>query len=218
MAKVGVILSGCGFQDGSEIYESVLVLRALAKRDIEYICMAPRVGHKDVINHINNEEMGETRDVFIEASRLARGIIEPVEDIESRDLIALILPGGFGAAKNLSTYAYDGHDCQVHPEVERIINDVHADGKPIAAICIAPVVVAKSLEGKNIKFTLGMDPKMKSVIESMGHSYMACDYDEVCVDKENKILSTPAYMVAENIAEADTGIELLMNELMNFLD
>lgn len=217
MASIGVVLSGCGVMDGSEIYETVLTLRELSIRGVEYMCMAPRGVQRHVINHILGEEMDQQRDILVESSRLGRGVIEDIDDVEVRDVAGLIFPGGYGAAKNLSTFAFDNTDCQVLPEVERLVTDVYEAGKPIAAMCIAPAVIGKILEGKGVKLTMGMDEAMIKALNDLGHEAVSCDFDEICVDEDHKIVTTPAYMVAQSIAEADKGISALVGAFLNLI-
>lgn len=218
MARVGVVLSGCGVQDGSEIYEATLTLLALSRSGAEAICMAPNMAQKHVINHLTGKPGKEQRNVLEEAARLSRGAIEDLDDVDADDLDALILPGGYGAVKNLSTFAFDGTDCQVHPELERLVQEMHEAGKPIGAICIAPAVVSKILEGKNIKVTVGHDAETGDAIEKMGNVHEECDVDEICVDEKNRIVSTPAYMIAESISEAWSGIEKLVKEVLELIE
>lgn len=217
MASIGVVLSGCGVMDGSEIYETVLTLRELSLRGIDYMCMAPRGVHRHVINHVLGEEIDQQRDILVESSRLSRGVIEDVDDVEVRDVAGLLFPGGYGAAKNLSTFHFDGVDCQVLPEVERLVLDVYEAGKPIGAMCIAPALIAKILEGRGVKLTLGMDDAMMKALQDMGHEPVSCDFDEICVDEEHKIVTTPAYMVAQSIREADKGISALVSAFLNLI-
>lgn len=214
MAKIGVLLSGCGVQDGSEIYESVLTLLALSQGHAEAICIAPNMAQKQVVNHISGEEMQEKRSVLIEAARLARGVIEDLDDMQGKDLDGLILPGGFGAAKNLSTFAFDGVDCQVHPEAERLIAEIHEAGKPLGAMCIAPAVVAKVLEGKGLRLTMGSDPKLRQAVEKLGHQFIECETGDICVDEQHNVVTTPAYLTAQSIAGAQEGIGRLVQKIL----
>ena len=138
MAKVGVLLSGCGVFDGSEIHEAVLTLLTLDRAGAEIVCMAPNMDQAHVINHLTQEVMNEKRNVLVESARIARGEIKDLQEVQAPDIDALIIPGGFGAAKNLSDFAFKGTAATVHPEVERLLNDMVAAGKPVGAICIAP--------------------------------------------------------------------------------
>ena len=145
MAKIGVLLSGCGVYDGSEIHEAVLTLLALDRAGAEIICMAPNMDHYHVINHITQEVMEEKRNVLVESARIARGEIKDIENVNASDLDGLILPGGLGAAKNLSEFAVKGPETSVHPEVKRILNEMAEAGKPIGAICIAPATLTREI-------------------------------------------------------------------------
>jgi enhancing lycopene biosynthesis protein 2 len=212
--KIGVILSGCGFLDGAEIHESVLTLLAIAKNEAEAVCMAPNMEQREVINHLTQKPMNEKRNVLVEAARIARGDIRDIKDIHAEDIDALVLPGGYGAAKNLCTFAYDGPQAAVHPEVERLIREVQKAGKPLGAICIAPALVAKIFEGESVRLTIGNDKGTAQALEGMGHQHVACQVENICVDDERNLVSTPAYMLAQGILDAHIGIEKLVAEII----
>jgi enhancing lycopene biosynthesis protein 2 len=220
MAKVGVILSGCGVYDGSEIHEAVITLLALDRAGAEVVCMAPNMPQMHVINHLTGEVVsGELRNVLEESARIARGKIRDIKDVKAADLDALMLPGGFGAAKNLSDFADDGADCSVNPEVERLVKEIVAAGKPLAAVCIAPVVVAKVLGDEKIKakLTIGTDEGTAKALETMGAEHVACPVREFVVDREHKIITSPAYMLAGRISEAAEGIEKTVRTLLEMI-
>jgi enhancing lycopene biosynthesis protein 2 len=221
MPTVGVCLSGCGFLDGAEIIESVATLYHLEHAGATILAMAPNIGQAHVVKHLTGDEMtGETRNVLVEAARIVRGDIKDIADISAEDMDALIIPGGYGAAKNLSTYAFDGPDCQVNEEVHQLVRDMIAANKPIGAICIAPAMLAKILEGSgvNTQLTIGNDPKTAQDIEEMGTTHVACSVTKHITDKENKIVSSPAYMLADKIGETWVGIEGLVNEILTLID
>ena len=211
MAKVGVLLSGCGVFDGTEIHEAVLTLLALDRAGAEIVCMAPNVEQAHVINHLTQEVTAEKRNVLVESARIARGEIKDLKDVQAGDLDALIRPGGFGAAKNLSDFAFKGPEATVHPEVKRLLNDLAAAGKPIGAICIAPVVLALAL-GKLCRpeLTIGNDPGTAQAIEAAGAKHVARAVDEIHIDAANNLVSTPAYMLGPGIADIAPGIEKLV--------
>ena len=100
-----VILSGCGVYDGAEIHESVLTLLALARHGASVTIAAPNKDQMHVINHATGDVMSESRNVMVEAARIARGQITDLSEIQSGDYDAVFIPGGFGAAKNLCTFA-----------------------------------------------------------------------------------------------------------------
>ncbi len=214
MIKIGVVLSGCGVMDGSEIHESVLTLLALSKRGAEALCTAPNGAQHHVINHLTNKESGEKRNMLVESARIARGKIRDVAGLKAAELDGLIFPGGFGAAKNLCTFAFDGADCKVHPEVARLAREVHQAGKPIGAICISPALVAKIFQGKHLKLTIGTDPGTAGAIREMGQEHVDCPVEKAFVDETQKIVTTPAYMLASNLAEAYEGIDRLVAEVL----
>jgi len=210
MAKVGVLLSGCGVFDGTEIHEAVLTLLALDRAGAEIVCMAPNVEQAHVINHLTQEVTAETRNVLVESARIARGEIKDLKDVQAGDLDALIMPGGFGAAKNLSDFAFKGPQATVHPEVKRLLTDLAAAGKPIGAICIAPATLTKALADRKPEVTIGTDAGTASAIEAMGGRHKSCSVDMIHLDAGNKLVSTPAYMLGPGIKDVAQGIEKLV--------
>ena len=216
MSKIGIVLSGCGVNDGSEIHETVITMLELDKAGAEMIVMAPNIDQLHVINHATGEEMDDSRNVLIESARISRGNIEDIAGITSKGLDALIFPGGFGVAKNLSDYAMAGMECSVNPDVLRLSREVHNDGKPIGVICIAPAIMAKILAG-DTELTIGFDEQTASDINAMGAKHVLCPVDEIVVDKEKKVVSTPAYMEAKSIREAASGIEKLVAEILKMI-
>jgi enhancing lycopene biosynthesis protein 2 len=209
--KIGVVLSGCGVMDGSEIHEAVLTLVAIDRAGAEAVCMAPNIRQRHVINHLTGEESkDEVRNVLVESARIARGKIRDIAGVKAADIDALIFPGGFGAAKNLSDYAFKGPECSVNPEVSRLATEVHAAHKPIGVVCIAPVIAAKVFGGEHPQITIGTDKNTAKDIEKMGAKHVSCPVQEFVVDKDRKIVSTPAYMLAQSIKEAAEGIEKLV--------
>ncbi len=216
MAKqVGVLLAGCGVFDGSEVHEAALTLLFLDRAGARAICMAPNVDQFHVIDHLNQDQTGETRNVLTESARIARGEIRDVADVTADDLDALILPGGFGAAKNLSDFAAKGADATVEPETARLVGEMAEAGKPIGAICIAPATLVKALAHRTPKVTIGSDPGTASVIESMGGRHQNCAVDDICIDEANRIVSTPAYMLGPGIKDVAVGIEKLVDQVLS---
>lgn len=212
--KVGVLLSGCGVFDGAEIHESVLTLLALDQAGAQIICMAPDIEQMQVINHITQEPMEEKRNVLIESARIARGEIKDLKDVQATELDALIMPGGLGAAKNLSDFAVKGPEASVHPEVERILKSMIKAGKPVGAICIAPATLTKALSEKKPEITIGNDVSTASAIEAMGGKHSECTVDMIHVDEKNKIVTTPAYMLGPGIKDIAVGIEKLVDKVI----
>ncbi len=219
MAKVGVILSGCGVYDGSEIHEAVITLLALDRAGAEVLMMAPNV-EQQVVNHLTGDTVaGATRNVLEESARIARGNIMDIAKVTADDFDALFLPGGFGAAKNLCDFAFKGPDCSVNPDVERLLKATVAADKPLAAVCIAPALLAKVL-GKDlpgVKVTIGSDEGTAGAINTMGAAHISCPVTEFIVDEKNRIITSPAYMLAGRISEAAAGIEKSVDALMNML-
>jgi enhancing lycopene biosynthesis protein 2 len=219
MAKVGVVLSGCGVYDGSEIHEAVCTLLALSQAGVEYQCLAPHTNQLHVIDHTSGKPTpGATRNVFVESARIARGDIVKLDDVKVDDYDAFIFPGGFGAAKNLCTFAIEGPDCSVQRDVENLILKAHAANKPMAFVCIAPVIVAKVLgKGKNVALTIGTDADTAGAIEQMGGKHHECPVKESYVDEELKIVSTPAYMSAQSVAEVYDGVTDAVKKLLKLV-
>ena len=216
MPKVGLVLSGCGVNDGSEIHEAVITMLELDKAGAEMVLMAPNIDQLHVINHATGEEMDDSRNVLIESARISRGNIEDIAGVTSDNLDALILPGGFGVSKNLSDYAMSGMECSVNPDVLRLSREVHNDQKPIGVICISPAIMAKILAG-DTELTIGFDEQTAADIDAMGAKHVLCPVDEIVIEKEKKLVSTPAYMEAKSIKEAASGIEKLVAEILSMI-
>lgn len=214
MKKVAVILSGAGYLDGSEIHEATLTLLALDRRHAQVQCFAPDIPQAQVINHVTGEPATETRSVLAEAARIARGAIKPLSQAHVDDFDALIIPGGYGAARNLCSFATQRHDMTIHPEVEIFARSLHREGKPIGLICIAPVM-APAIGGPGTRCTIGDDPATANAIEHMGGVHVPCAVTECVIDQERKIVSTPAYMLADRISEADAGITKLVDAVLD---
>jgi enhancing lycopene biosynthesis protein 2 len=213
--KIGVVLSGCGVYDGTEIQEAVITLLAIDRLGAEAVMCAPDVRQMHVVNHLTGEvEVGAARNVLVESARIARGKIRDLAQVKAGELDGLILPGGFGAAKNLSNFAVKGQDCDVDPQVARLVREVHAQKKPVAAVCIAPAVLARVLGAEVPSLTIGNDPSTAAALEAMGARHVDCPVREMVVDKERKIISSPAYMLASRVSEAADGIEKTVQALV----
>jgi len=221
MARVAVCLSGCGFLDGSEIHEAVFTLLALDRAGAEIVCCAPDKPQAQVVNHcLQQPEPEERRHILVESARIARCDIQPLSEVQASQIDALIFPGGFGAAKNLCTFADNGPDCTVDPDVEALVSDMLEMKKPIGAICIAPALLARILGKKNIKakVTIGSDPKTAAAINRMGAEHCSCPTEGMVSDPQYKVVTTPAYMTGKGPAEVCTGIEKLVAEVLRLVD
>ncbi len=217
MPTFGVILSGCGFLDGSEIHESVSTLLALDRHGASYQCMAPNKTFQ-AVNHLTKQPSGETRNVLIEAARIARGNILDLAKVKGDRYDGLLLPGGYGAAKNLCTFAAEGENCEADPEVARVLREAHAAGRPIGFICIAPAVAARVFgESLHPKLTIGQDADTAGKLEKLGAKHQACGVREFVVDEEHRILSTPAYMDAKTIKDVYEGIDKLVSRIVTMV-
>jgi enhancing lycopene biosynthesis protein 2 len=216
MKKFAVVLSGCGVFDGAEIQEVVLTLLAIDKAGALYQCFAPDILQHHVLNHVTGKEMAEKRNVLVEAARIARGNIEPMSAFQPTDYDALIFPGGFGAAKNLCNWATEGDNCTVNNEVGAAIIAMSESGKPIGAMCIAPVILANLFKGT--KLTTGDDPASKHFIETKGNEYTTTVHGEVVIDQVRKIFSTPCYMLDASISQIAEGTENIVREMMMMMN
>lgn len=217
MKKFAVVLAGCGVYDGAEVHESTLALLAIKQAGADYQCFAPDVEQHHVINHLNGEEMNEKRNVLVESARIARGDIKPLSEYKAADFDALLFPGGFGAAKNLSTVAFDGPDAKVNPEVEAALKNTHAIKKPIGAMCITPAFVAKVLG--EVSVTIGKDEGTIQAIEAMGGKHVETDHGDVVYDEGNMLFTTPCYMLEGSITDIWDGayniVDAMMKEMKN---
>ncbi len=214
MAKVAVVLAGCGVYDGAEINEAVLTLLCLEQQGASYQCFAPDMQQMHVINHLTGEPVeGETRNVLVEAARIARGNVLDLASAKAADFDALLVPGGFGAAKNLSNFAVAGAEMEVQPDFLRVAREFHAAGKPIGLVCIAPVMAA-AICGEGARCTIGNDAQVAAAIEAMGGKHLDCPVSEARVDPERKLVTTPAYMLAGSVSEAYSGISDCVKEVL----
>ena len=217
MKKIAVILSGSGNRDGSELQETLGLLLAIDRHNMIYQCFAPCIDF-GVVSYLDNSgETGEVRDLYAEAARIARGNIKPLGEYNPADYDALALPGGMGAARNLSTYAFDGTNMTVLPEVEKAILDTHSASKPVVAMCIAPMVLAKVLGPLGVKLTLGDTSAASKAAVQMGAVHEVCAATEICVDEHNRVITTPAYMVATHISQIFDGAENMIARLGQML-
>ena len=210
--KIAIILSGCGNRDGSELQETLSLMLAIDRRGWQYQCFAPD-GPYTVVSHLDGNANGEQRDIYTESARIARGNIRPLADYRPKDYDALALPGGMGAARNLSTFAFDGLAMQVRPDVERAILDTYSLHKPILAMCIAPMVLAKVLGRYGVRLTLGQPCPPADAARQMGATVEYCNPTDVCIDLQHHVYTTPAYMVATRISEIFEGADNLIHAL-----
>jgi len=217
MKNVGVVLSGCGVYDGAEIHEAVLTLLALDRAGAQAVCFAPDKSQLHVINHLTGDEMPEERNVLVESARIARGNIRPLSQADAGQLDALIVPGGFGAAKNLSSFASEGAECWIDKDLAKLTQQMHKANKPIGFMCIAPALLPKLLD-QQVRLTIGNDPDLGEVIDAMGGEPVICPVDDIVVDIENKVVTTPAYMLAKSIGEAADGIDKLVSRVLDLVE
>jgi len=214
--RVGVVLAGCGYLDGAEIHEAVCTLLALDKRKATLVAMAPDVAQMHVVDHVKGAPVeGVRRDVLVESARIVRGKIKDLATVEAGDLDALIFAGGFGAAKNLCTFAVDGKAMKVLPPVEKLVRAVHAAGKPMGFICISPVIAARIFGSEGVSLTIGNDRGTAEAMASWGAKHVDRPVDEIEVDAKLKVVSTPAYMLGPWIADVNAGIERLVQAVLD---
>lgn len=210
--KVAVILSGCGVYDGAEVHESTLSLLALDQAGYAVQCYAPDIAQMHVLNHITGEEMQESRNVLVEASRIARGDIKPLSDLNVADYDALYLPGGFGAAKNLSDFAVKGADCIVNADLEKSLTAAQSAGKPIVALCIAPAILAKLFKGA--KVTVGAKSDAADTMsEGLGAEHVVTTHGEIVIDEERNLITSPCYMLEATISQIYDGAKNAVDAL-----
>lgn len=216
MKKFAVVLAGNGVFDGAEIHEATLTLLAIQKQGAEYTLFAPDIQQYHVINHLTGKEMNETRNVLVESARIARGKISNLNTFNARDFDALIFPGGFGVAKNLCTWAFDGPDCSVNPDVEKAIKEMVSLHKPIGALCISPVLLARILG--NVEITLGADPKDATAVEKTGAKHISTSHGQVVRDPHQAIFTTPCYMLDANIVQIAEGADNIVKAILKELN
>jgi enhancing lycopene biosynthesis protein 2 len=215
MKKIAIILSGCGVYDGSEIHESVLTLLAIEQQGATYRCFAPNINQHHVINHLTGEvNTTETRNVLIESARIARGDIEDIVELYQEEFDALIFPGGFGAAKNLCTFALDAENYQINPEVLAAAQSFIKADKPLGFMCIAPAMIPLVF-GEDAQGTIGKDRDIAESLMNRGLAHVDCDVDDIIVDEKRKLVSTPAYMLATSLVEAASGINKLVKKVIS---
>ncbi len=210
--KFALILAGCGVYDGSEVHESTLSMYAIARKNCSYEIFAPDVEQHHVVNHITGDEMDEKRNVLVESARIARGKIKPLDAFDASQFDILLIPGGFGAAKNLSTYGFQGVDLTVNEQVANAVREMVNHGKPIGALCISPVIIAKVLG--DAKLTIGSDEATKKDIVSMGSEHVDTTHGQVIVDEKYKVATTPCYMLEGTIDEIGLGAENIVDKLI----
>ncbi|HIJ43730.1 MAG: isoprenoid biosynthesis glyoxalase ElbB [Rhodospirillales bacterium] len=213
--KIAVVLSGCGVFDGAEIHESVLTLLALDRHGANYQCYAPNIDQAHVVNHLSGEETAETRNVLVESARIARGDIKELKDFDAGSVDAVIFPGGYGAAKNLCTFAFDGPECSVNADVERVVRDMAAAKKPIGALCISPALIARILDGAQV--TIGQDAKTAEAIEKMGGMHKPTRQGEIVVDTDRGLVTTPCYMLDSTIGQIAEGAENTVKAVLDLI-
>ena len=211
--NVLVVLSGSGVFDGTEIHEAVITLLALAKKGANVVCAAPNKNQMHVINHATGDVMDEQRNVLVESARISRGNITDLADVNAEDHDAVFLPGGFGAAKNLCTFATEGAGCSIDGDIERVLKDFHAAGKPIGAVCISPAVVVRALGGVTV--TIGSDPGTADALAAMGGTHANHPVEECHIDQDNKGITAPAYMVDTGIDQVARGIEAAVDAVVS---
>ncbi|WP_053163733.1 isoprenoid biosynthesis glyoxalase ElbB [Pseudomonas sp. P1.8] len=211
--KVAVILSGCGVYDGAEIYESVITLLRLDQRGAQVQCFAPDIAQLHVINHLTGQEMPESRNVLVESARIARGEVKDIREANAEEFDALIVPGGFGSAKNLSNFAIEGTGCSVQPDVLTLTEAFAEAGKPVGLICISPALAAK-IYGPGVTCTIGNDTDTAAALNKMGATHKECAVNDIVEDKARKLVTTPAYMLAQSISEAASGINKLVDRVL----
>jgi len=212
MKKIAIVLAGCGVYDGAEIHEATLTMLAISQQGASYQCFAPNINQAHVVNHLTGEEMNESRNVLVESARIARGNIKDLSEYSPKDYDAIIFPGGFGVAKNLCTFAFDGPDCSVNEVVEKVIRSTVVAEKPVGALCISPALIARILV--DVEVTIGQDEGTAAAIETMGATHIKTTHGEIVVDEKYKVITTPCYMLNANISQIAEGANNVVAELL----
>jgi enhancing lycopene biosynthesis protein 2 len=225
--KIGVLLSGNGVFDGSEIQEAVFSLLAIDENNANAVCFAPNIDQHHVLNHITGDEMNESRNVLVESARIARGNIQDLKEISSDDIDALVLPGGFGAAKNLTKWAFEGPDGEIQPDVKRIILEMVHHRKPVCGLCMGPTVIAKALEGSGVKANLTVGTTeapspyeidaISAGMEKTGANAVMKEVTEIMVDESNKIVTAPCYMMEATISQIRNNIKMAIDKTIQLI-
>jgi len=209
MKHIAVVLCGSGYKDGSEIRESVLTLLALSHQGAHFTCFACDDFQYDVVNCLTGETVAnEKRHMLIESARIARGDVRPLTELNVKNFDGIIFPGGFGAAKNLCTFAFHGSSGSVRADVQSILDSFYQSKKPIGAICIAPAILALAFRNKGLTLTVGAAGETADEIIKLGHKHQACRADECVVDRTHRMATCPAYMYDDApLADIYRGIE-----------
>jgi enhancing lycopene biosynthesis protein 2 len=225
--KIGVLLSGNGVFDGSEIQEAVFSLLAIDENNADAVCFAPNIDQHHVLNHITGDEMNESRNVLVESARIARGNIQDLKEISSDDIDALVLPGGFGAAKNLTKWAFEGPDGEIQPDVKRIILEMVHHRKPVCGLCMGPTVIAKALEGSGVKANLTVGTTeapspyeidaISAGMEKTGANAVMKEVTEIMVDESNKIVTAPCYMMEATISQIRNNVKMAIDKTIQLI-
>jgi len=215
MKRFAIVLAGCGVQDGAEIHEAVMSMFAVMKNAGTYQLFAPDIAQHHVVNHLTGETMPETRNVLVESARIARGEILPLQDLDMRDYDALLFPGGFGVAKNLCSFAFDEENCEVEPTVAKAVRDAVSLRKPVGALCISPVILAKVLG--DVEITIGDDDGTALAVEKMGAHHRITTHGHVINDSKYKVFTTPCYMLDANILQIAEGADNIVKAMLGVM-
>jgi enhancing lycopene biosynthesis protein 2 len=215
MKKFAIILAGCGVYDGAEIHEAVMSMYAVMKNGAEYQIFAPDIAQHHVVNHLTGAVMPETRNVLVESARIARGNIKPVTKLNPRDFDALLFPGGFGVAKNLCSYAFEGEHCKVNPDISILIKEVVSLRKPIGALCISPVLLAKIMG--DVTITVGPDEDDAANVIAMGAQHVATKHGEVIIDEKHRLFTTPCYQLKSTIVQVAEGADNIVKAMLKVM-
>ncbi len=212
MKTFAIILAGCGVYDGAEIHEAVMTMYAVTKNGAEYQIFAPDIAQHHVVNHLTGAEMPETRNVLVESARIARGKIKPISELDMREFDALIFPGGYGVAKNLCSYAFDGAECTVNPEISNVIREAVSLRKPIGAMCISPVLLAKIMGG--ITITVGPNEADAVNVKAMGANHIATKHGDVIIDEKHRLFTTPCYQLKASLVEIAEDTDAIVKAML----
>jgi enhancing lycopene biosynthesis protein 2 len=223
MVKVGVLLSGCGYRDGSEVFEAVLTILALEKGGAQVQAIAPDGPQAEVIDHYTGEEArsvpgGEGRNALAESARIVRGRVVSTREVSSHELDALVIVGGWGVVKNLCTYVSDNIHATLNSDVERLIKEMNGLGKPIGAMSTGAILVSLALQGQNISVTTGGDPEIAARVQAVGATHAPAGVDEIHIDEANHLVTTPAFILAKTPGQAEPAINALVARVLSMAE
>jgi enhancing lycopene biosynthesis protein 2 len=213
MGPVAIVLSGCGYKDGSEITEAVSLLIALSEKNIPYKIFAPSLKFSATFHR--GEGSAGDRNTLEESARIARGHVDDLNTLQPAAFEGLAFPGGFGAAVHLCNFASQGAKATVLPVVKKTIESFYNDQKPILAMCIAPALVSCVLGHHHVTVTIGNDADTAAELAKTGAVHENCAVDHFITDRDHRVVTTPAYMYdSATPIQVFTGVRKAVQEFL----